>query len=346
MSFMNTPKGWMPQGTSSASLLHDTMPAGVYNVTIEDGKIFYKPTTPMNLPRKVYGDVLDHTSRILDTFMRRSPKNTSALFSGVPGSGKTLLSRNICKQALELYGLPVLVLNDVYDAEQLAFITSSMPQSKIILIDEIDKIYANKEDMTALITTLDGLSNTHTLFLLTSNKAVHTLPYGSALVNRPGRIYFNIVFEGISTNTVEEYCEDNLDDLSKLPQILDLHKRINNFTMDMVSALVDEMNAYPSDSIETILTILNIKAPLFIETERVDVAIYKDSVDVTQDYKQPNKHSLLNSLDEDYNYIELVSKSETTTYHTINSSEILSNTIKIYTEDGIIINVTKSNKGL
>lgn len=277
-----------PQGYYKApnldDLLHPVVPPGYYSVAFDQdrGAFYLSPAQPFTLVKKIYGNSLKHSSRILDTFFRREGINTAAAFEGVKGSGKTLLMKHISKTFVEQHNGIVLIVNTPFSGDAFNSFLQSVSQSKIVIFDEFEKVYHERDNRNGILTLLDGTFNSHTLFLITTNTDMYSNTSMEFFGNRPGRVYFNIQFAAVDLSSILEYCEDNLEDKSRITQIKDFVNQFRIFNMDMLSVLVTEMNLNPSLSLEELSEFLNIKPDLRVADLRYDFKVTRDDVDVTK----------------------------------------------------------------
>eukprot|EP00985_Skeletonema_marinoi_P011179 scaffold5297_cov108-Skeletonema_marinoi.AAC.7 len=180
---------------------------------------------------KIYGDLVKKSDRILNTFLDQ-PKSTGTLLVGEKGSGKTLLAKYI-----------------FIAAKERGIHTISIQEPVIVLMDEFEKVYTTGADehgrwrgdanyQAKLLTLLDGVYSSRKLFLLTSNSKNSM---DSHMMNRPGRLYYMLEFNGLDASFVEEYCEDNLVQKEYIP-----------------AAMVEDMNRYKEGPAE-VLKYLNVR---------------------------------------------------------------------------------------
>ena len=73
------------------------LPAGNYIIQKDEmtGQLYLEQIDGFQAINKVYGDCLKNTDRIVSTFMSR-PSTTGVMLTGEKGSGKTLLTKNVC----------------------------------------------------------------------------------------------------------------------------------------------------------------------------------------------------------------------------------------------------------
>ena len=240
--------------TKESMDLHEVLPVGNYVVKQDPFENFYiEQIEDFNVPAKMYGDTLRNTDRIINSFWDRD-KSTGVMLVGEKGSGKTLLSKNICVEMAK-QGVPTIVINAAWHGDKFNTLIQSIQQPCIVMFDEFEKVY-NSEEQEAMLTLLDGIYSSRKLFLLTSNDKWRV---DSHMRNRPGRIFYMVNFTGLDEAFIREYCGDNLNDKSHTDKIVNIASVFSAFNFDMLKAMVEEMNRY-NESPQDALRILNVKA--------------------------------------------------------------------------------------
>ena len=240
--------------TKESMDLHEVLPVGNYVVKQDPFENFYiEQIEDFNVPAKMYGDTLRNTDRIINSFWDRD-KSTGVMLVGEKGSGKTLLSKNICVEMAK-QGVPTIVINAAWHGDKFNTLIQSIQQPCIVMFDEFEKVY-NSEEQEAMLTLLDGIYSSRKLFLLTSNDKWRV---DSHMRNRPGRIFYMVNFVGLDEAFIREYCADNLNDKSHTDKIVNIASVFSAFNFDMLKAMVEEMNRY-NESPQDALRILNVKA--------------------------------------------------------------------------------------
>ena len=261
-----------------------TIPPGTYTLGFDPenvpGGFFLKRINNFTLPAKIYGNNNKYSDIILNNFLKETTRPTTAALAGLKGSGKSLCSKEICIKALER-DIPTIVIGQDYAGPGLNTWLQNINQPCIVFIDEFEKVYSEQKKRDQLLTLLDGAYNSHKLFLLTMNAPLNNekFPY---FFNRPGRVYYNIAFGPITQDVIREYCEDHLVDKTKLNEILTFTNRFSEFTIDILTILVKELNTNPTFTCQDVTDIVNIKPDvkadqLFFKTE----AFFFDSVNET-----------------------------------------------------------------
>jgi hypothetical protein len=276
---------------SSSSGVFDQLPVANYVLKCSPMTGFYlEETEGFKLPPKVYGNTNNYCQRILNTFRQRD-RNTGVLLVGEKGSGKTLMMRQVAINS----GLPVVIIDSSFTGDSFNSFISSITQPCIILFDEFEKVY-KKEDQEQVLTLLDGTYQSNKLFIITSNSKYLL---DDNMKNRPGRIYYLFEYTGLDEDFIREYCDDNLNDKSKIDKIVELSKLFDQFNFDMLAAVVEEINRY-EDEPSDLIKILNAKPeycgkstysidaqimnhrciPSAFERKTVDISPYSDSFSI------------------------------------------------------------------
>lgn len=233
--------------------IRDKLPTGTYVVGYSDLRGWYlKPITEFEITGKIYGKTTNQADRILNTFNSRSA-STGVLLSGEKGSGKTLLAKMVSTKAADV-GVTTLVVNTQFSGDAFNTFIQSINEPCIIVFDEFEKVY-DDEHQEAILTLLDGVYATKKLFILTANDKYRV---NSHMRNRPGRIFYMLEFKGIDAEFIKEYCNDNLNNKSYIPQLCRLVLMFDSFNFDMLKAVVEEMNRY-NESPKEAMEMLNAK---------------------------------------------------------------------------------------
>mmetsp|Transcript_6936 Transcript_6936/g.9000 ORF Transcript_6936/g.9000 Transcript_6936/m.9000 type:complete len:409 (+) Transcript_6936:54-1280(+) len=279
---------YLKQGNSyrvrpnESMVFEETLPAGTYAVkwSCAEQSFVMEIIDNMSLPPKLYGNMEKNADRILRTFGDR-PSGTGVLLAGNKGSGKTLLAKLISAKALSA-GIPTLVINTNECAGD-AFNTfvQMIEQPAVLLFDEFEKVYSDGDRQSEMLTLLDGLYPSKKLFLLTCNDRYSL---NENMIDRPGRLFYLLEFEGVGLDFVRGYCEDNLKENRYISQVCSIAGLFSQFNFDILKALVEEMNRYNESPTEAI-KFLNAR-PDFGETGPYHVELYDSGVEL-----EPNKNS-------------------------------------------------------
>ena len=160
-------------------------------------------------------------------------KNLGIIYNGTKGTGKTVSAKLLCNNL----SLPVILVNHTYDGMILDFI-QSLEFECIIFIDEAEKTFTG-EEQEILLKMIDGVYNkARKLYILTTN----TLNINENLISRPGRIRYVQEFGNLYPEAINEYIDDNLLDPTKKEKVLEQVDLLEISTIDILKAIVDEVN--------------------------------------------------------------------------------------------------------
>ena len=232
----------------------NALPVANYIVQVTPtGEFFLKRIDKFEHPKKYYGDVKQRASRIINTYKSR-PKSTGVLLSGVPGSGKTLLAREVCIECAK-QGISTVIINEPYTGDKFSSFLASIDMECVIFFDEFEKVYDN-EAQEAVLTIFDGTYTQKKLFLVTVN-SVNKLV--EPFISRPGRLYYHFKYDGVDYDFMVEYVNENVvnpDHREGLVSILS--KLFVGASFDSMSSLVEEMNRY-GESAESVMKFMNVQ---------------------------------------------------------------------------------------
>lgn len=234
----------------------DKLPVGVYSVSYDPMKgLYWLTMSPgFDMPKKIYGDAESRSDRILDTFGDRNG-TTGVLLAGVKGSGKSLTMKLTANKALTR-GYPVIVVNSAHCGTNFNEFIQSIDVPCVVIFDEFEKTYDDKGQQ-ALLTLFDGVYSSKKLFILTVNDSGRVNRY---MTNRPGRIYYNIEYKGLTAEFIREFCTDVLvkDNHPQIDNIVRYAAMFDDFNFDMLKAICEELNRY-GEKFGELLNVLNVR---------------------------------------------------------------------------------------
>ena len=255
--------------------LSDRIPNGNFVVCAKPftGELYLKATDPFVMPPKLYGDTVKDGEKILKTFHSRD-KSTGVLLVGDKGSGKSLLAKYIAHTA----NMPVILITSPLAGDTFMRFLDSIKQDCVVLFDEFEKVY-DEESQQKMLTLFDGVFVSKKLFLLTCNKKELI---DENMINRPGRIYYNMAFGGLTENFIAEYCQDKLETFSEVfvKEVVKVSRKFKAFTFDMLSAVVEERNRY-GEELEDMLNMLNVAPDSYQMPDRYSLKFYLANPDGT-----------------------------------------------------------------
>ena len=255
--------------TKESMDLHDILPAGNYVVKMDPFENFYiEHIESFDTPKKMYGDVQRTSERMINTFLARD-KTTGVLLTGEKGSGKTMLSKNICIQLAAQHEVPTIVINAPWHGDKFNTLIQSIEQPCVVLFDEFEKVY-DRDQQESMLTLLDGIFSSKKLFILTCNDKWRI---DTHMRNRPGRIFYYMNFKGLEEGFIREYCQDNLNNKAHIDKLVSIASVFSAFNFDMLKATVEEMNRYDETPAQA-LTLLNVKAEFDTGTQ-YEIEVYR-----------------------------------------------------------------------
>lgn len=230
------------------------VPAGFYVITEHPMMgIYLRRLDDFTLPEKLYGTAEERATKIMTTFVERTDKTTGVLLSGNKGSGKSLLAKKICVDAVAS-GMPVIVLDQPMAGPAFEDFLNSIKQPCVVMIDEFEKKYKDDDMQNALLSLLDGTGVGQKMYLLTSNSA----DVSTYLLNRPSRIFYHYQYKKLEEGIMLGYCADKLQDAAKLKKVQTLWALSTDMSFDILQSLVEELNRYPEVEFLDILEEMNI----------------------------------------------------------------------------------------
>ncbi len=260
----------------------DRVPAGYYRIAASQEMGFYLAAVePLQVAEKIYGNLLEHLPRIEAAFAEQTDKPLSVMLEGLKGSGKSLLMKTLAKRFVENEGGIVLICNAPFTGDAYFEFLQKITQKKIVLMDEFDKVYKEKDDRNNILTLLDGHFSSHTMFVLTMNANLSSGNF-EFFHNRPGRVMFNIKFAGVPEDAIRSYAEDHLNDKDKVIEVVQFVKRFTDFNMDMLGKLINEINYCPDLNLEQITTYLNVKPDLSLDDVFFQAKYYRNGLEITK----------------------------------------------------------------
>ena len=242
------------------------------------GEFFLKKVDDFTRPLKLYGTVGKKADRILTTFKDR-PNSTGVLLSGEQGSGKTMLARELSLLGAAR-GLATIIVNTPFAGASFNMFMQMINVPAVVIIDEFEKMY-DDEGQEKMLTLLDGLFPSKKLFVLTCN---NTWRLDQHLLNRPGRIFYHLKYEGLEAAFILEYCQDVLKNKNEIAAVERITKHFFTFNFDMLVALIEEMNRFDITAIEAV-EMLNM-TPVSGDDQEHAVTVVIDGKDVSSGFEK------------------------------------------------------------
>lgn len=266
--------------------------AATYLICFND-RIGYhlKKVEPLKLPSKVYGDNPDLVEKVLKLFEDEVGRTSGVMLYGEKGTGKTMTAVGACIEANER-GYPVLLLQSQFYGSDFNDFMAKIEDSCLVFIDEFEKVFDTQESINQTLMLLDGAVKTHKLFILTSNSALETSDSMKYLVNRPSRVFYSIYYGTMEDSVIQEYLDDNLKYPNYREDIIALKRSFKIFTIDILKAIVAEINryGYTEKPFTQLINHLNVKTDRgikdynYVITLKIDGKVYDVADIVPNEY--------------------------------------------------------------
>lgn len=225
-------------GTNNKDLF--VLDPGFYAVEWNKNVGYYlRPMEMQAIPNKMYGEVQSRTDLILTKFQKRG-RHTGVLLSGMRGTGKSLLARNVCVEAVEKHKMPVLMITTPFSGFDFNNFLEQIKQPCLVNVDEFEKVYSKREDkdpQEELLSMFEGGAHHNKLWLLTINETKKMNEY---MKNRPGRIFYHFEYSSLPEETVVEVCKDKGFDKEQIDNLLSFAGLIKEFTFDVLTSIIEE----------------------------------------------------------------------------------------------------------
>jgi hypothetical protein len=246
----------------------ETIEPGIYNIGFHPKMGFYLEwqQEKFEFPYKVYDFNHELIERIHKTY-HAMESNLGILFNGTKGTGKTVTAKGICNRL----NLPVILVTSKFENLGLADFLATIPQDVIILIDEYEKIFGNRDDLLIL---MDGVysnyADSRRVFIMTTNN----LYVNDNLLQRPGRIRYLKTFEDLKPTVIEEIVDDMLIHPELREVTISYISSLETITVDIAKSVIAEINIHqcPPQDFADVFNVKQINTKVSITIKTLDGA--------------------------------------------------------------------------
>lgn len=251
------PKPFVAHGNEFDPFQHRStpvdLPVGTYGLQYHELRGYYLVAQEnLAVPQRIYGP--HHETRIMAAYQHRAAQglSTGVWLNGEKGAGKTLLAAQL-SQEMRTLGFSTILIQSAFNGPAFNDLIAHLG-SALVLFDEFEKVYDLKPKQDALLTLFAGAGQASHLYVLTSNTHWGVQ---DAFVNRPGRLRYFIEFRGISEQVATEYCEDRLQDKSRIQEVVQTLQSVPECNFDILQAVVEEHNLF-GGPVADVLAFMNV----------------------------------------------------------------------------------------
>lgn len=219
--------------------------------------ISLKCAPDLQMPEVVYKTDSDtkFINKVLSHYRKAEDGTTGVMLSGLKGSGKTIMAKEIALES----SLPIILIDNSTAPSKLINMFNMLGDTEVcVIMDEIDKLGEDYDD-DYLLKILDGINTTgKKLVVCTCNDTEDVSEY---LFDRCSRIRYWREFEELPASMIQKVLEDKLDDKGEVKPLADFI--INNFScisFDNIVAFAQEVNDNPTDTFEELFEDMNLSS--------------------------------------------------------------------------------------
>ncbi len=219
-------------------------------------------------PNRLFGELNDYYSFYRKT-LANNQFNTSYLFLGQKGAGKTLLLELLANNCIDA-GMTVITVNiSNMDRNKLIALISFMEKSNNIcfLFDEFGK-NIDIGQQSKLLTVFNRTIGDKRVILLSENESNRV---SSLIRSRPGRVKYRKIFKKLTKRTMEEYCRSFNVSEKTINELQLLTAAVEIFTFDHLSNIVVEHLKYPEMPLVDLVDLMNVDLEVVDEYRLVSI---------------------------------------------------------------------------
>lgn len=229
----------------------------VYSVRWDEygEEIVFNELPDLTLPDKIYYTEEDNKfiSKVLNHYKNSKDGVTGVMLSGLKGSGKTIMAKQIAVTSK----LPIVIVSKNLSSKHLVNLINNIHDTEVCLMfDEIDK-FGSRFDDSFLLNILDGIGESgKKLILFTCNDESSINEF---MVDRCSRVRYWRRFEEISTSIIQEMLNENLNNKDNIKSLMDfITSNFKCISFDNVCSFIEEVNENPDDTFEDLFNDMNL----------------------------------------------------------------------------------------
>ena len=248
----------------------EQIPQGIYKINFHPMQgwslSFYADAFTFDY--KIYGLEEKFYDHVLKAY-EHTKGNFGVLMNGIKGTGKSVTSKLLANA----FKLPIIIVEGMDEQNQAMFnYISSFNFDCVLFLDEFEKNFS-KED-TNVLQIMDGVytSKYRRIFLLTTNETY----INDNLISRPSRLRYIHQFGNLDINVAKAYLEDNLNDKSAIPELLDFIDTLSISTIDILKSVTEEVNIFGIEEFLATKHYFNVRSMNFYyDTKYIFIGINK-----------------------------------------------------------------------
>lgn len=229
----------------------DKLPAATY-------KVDFNPMSGFSLDQvddfktkeeKIYGSHAEKIQKVLKSYTKFD-RSMGIILSGNKGMGKSMFVQLIGEEVIQQLDIPVILVTKPFVG--IADFIEEIDQEALIIFDEFEKMFSNRgvssnreqpthiESQDNLLGLFDGTSQKKRLYAITVNE-LHRV--NDFMLSRPGRFHYHIRFDYPSSDEIEVYLRDKLDEAyhGEIKHVVSFANRVK-LNYDSLRAIAFELN--------------------------------------------------------------------------------------------------------
>lgn len=237
----------IPQGTK-----YSLVAGQVYELVRQPlGNICLEEINDFVFPKNYYLSENDERfmNKVINTYNNTDKLTTGVLFSGLKGSGKTLMAKKTAVKS----GLPIIVVNGAVPSSEIESFFAQVSDNVCIIMDELDKNWY----LPALLGFFDGVKPTcKKMILCTANDEKDIDKY---LNDRCSRIRYKRKFNSIDKDVVKTVLSEYFDNADAIDGAAEFCcSAMSVVSYDNIVIFGEEHKNNPDADFDEILNDLNI----------------------------------------------------------------------------------------